>query len=124
MAILVQTCGRIGAIKALLGEVEMAFAIGILILVIAATTIIGATVLSFMVAADRYDPVDARAKARDRRASPHRDAADRLRARHQYSTARAASANQRDGVEAPERIGSRNWEQSQEIARLRAKLVQ
>jgi hypothetical protein len=34
------------------------------------------------------------------------------------------SANQRDGVEAPERIGSRNWEQSQEIARLRAKLVQ
>jgi hypothetical protein len=42
----------------------MAFAIGILILVIAATTIIGATVLSFMAAADRYDPVDERTPTR------------------------------------------------------------
>ena len=44
----------------------MAFAIGILILVIAATTIIGATVLSFMATADSCDPVDERAKAGDR----------------------------------------------------------
>jgi hypothetical protein len=90
VAILVQTCGRIGAIKALLGEVEMAFAIGILILVIAATTIVGAIVLSFMAAIDPYGPVDECTKARDGRASTHRDAADRFRAHH--STARYGSA--------------------------------
>jgi hypothetical protein len=68
----------------------MAFAIGIFILVIAATTIIGATVLSFMGATDRYDPVDERTKAGDGRASTHRDADDRFRARH--STARHGPA--------------------------------
>jgi hypothetical protein len=50
----------------------MAFATGILILVIVATTIIGATVLSLMAPGDRYDPFDEHAKARDRRGSPHR----------------------------------------------------
>jgi hypothetical protein len=35
---------------------------------------IGATVLSFMAAADRYDPADDRAKAEGRRAAPHCDA--------------------------------------------------
>ena len=70
--------------------VEMAFAIGILILVIAATTIVGAIVLSFMAAIDPYGPVDERTKARDGRASTHRDAADRFRAHH--STARYGSA--------------------------------
>jgi hypothetical protein len=50
----------------------MAFAIGILILVIAATTIIGATVLSLISYDDRYDPFDERGKSRARRASLHR----------------------------------------------------
>jgi hypothetical protein len=49
----------------------MAFAIGILILVIAATTIIGATVLSLMASSDRYDPFEERAKARGSQASQH-----------------------------------------------------
>ena len=66
VAILAQTCGRIGAIKGLQGSRGLAFANGILILVIAATTIIGATVLSFMATADSCDPVDERAKAGDR----------------------------------------------------------
>jgi hypothetical protein len=50
----------------MLGAAKMAFAIGILILVIAATTIIGATVLSFMASSDRCDPFEERAKARRR----------------------------------------------------------
>ena len=49
----------------------MAFAIGIFILVIAATTIIGATVLSLMASSDRNDPFEERSKARDGRASQH-----------------------------------------------------
>jgi hypothetical protein len=69
---LAQTCGEISAIKLYWwGAAKMVFAIGIFILVIAATTIIGATVLSLMASSDRNDPFEERSKARDGRASQH-----------------------------------------------------
>jgi len=52
-ASLIRTCGRIRAIKdALWGAIKMAFAIGILFLGIAATTIIGATWLALTASGD------------------------------------------------------------------------